>query len=356
MNLVNKTKIKSVYISNEYSLTKNNSIILIDSQSEINVNIKTLSSIRNLSNLESIKSILDYYPELKILNISGSFNYKELIGTKKSVEYSQYLKEKIKESLNLITSYHTEIFPDRKKCYNNLEPVKLNNKVLELPKYNHSGITGRTSIVKGFNFLTMKKDNRSLLKPTNDKYFLVEIDFKSCEPFFYLKSQNFDISNTNDVYSWIANKYKIKMQSRDKFKRGILSMLYGANEYTISKVMQVELRTVKKIKEELGINSLKERLEKEYNDNGFILNYYGRPITSDNNVVNYWIQSSAVDYCSLAFYHFFKSFNVKPSFFIHDSMTFQIKKEKYSSLKKIKELVEPRSNISIPVEFIVLSE
>ena len=307
-----------------------------------------------LSNLESIDTITDYYPDLKFLNNTGSLNYKILLGNKKSKEYSLYLKDKIKESLKLITSYHTEIFPIRKKCYQNLTPVILNNQQLEIPVYSHSGITGRTKIISGYNFLTMKKDKRRLIKSVSGNY-LVEVDFKSCEPFFYLLSNSFQLNHVKDVYTWIAKKYNVKIKSRDKFKRGILSMLYGANEYTISKVMQIKESEVKKIKKELGIDCLNDRLKKEYDENGFILNYYGRPITSNNNLVNYWIQSSAVDFCSLAFFDFYKKYNLKPCFFIHDSMTFEIEKNSFEKIKNISTIKEPKTNIDIPVEFNVIS-
>ena len=62
-----------------------------------------------------------------------------------------------------------------------------------------------------------------------------------------VKSSGFKLGDTRDVYTWISENYDVKMKSRDKFKRGILSMLYGANEYTISKVMQTEIKTVRKI-------------------------------------------------------------------------------------------------------------
>ncbi len=133
-------------------------------------------------------------------------------------------------------------------------------------------------------------------------------------------------------------------------------MLYGANEYTISKVMQTEIKTVRKIKKELGINDLNDRLEQEFNKKGFILNYYGSPITSNNNLVNYWIQSSAVDFCSLTFYEFLKDLKVNPSFFVHDSLTFQIDKTRVSEILNIKDLSESRSNISVPIEISILSE
>ncbi len=80
-----------------------------------------MSSIRKLSNLEEIKNILQYYPSLSVLNISGSFDYGRMIGKKKSKEYNLYLKDKIEESLDMLTTYHTEIFPLRKKCYQNFD-------------------------------------------------------------------------------------------------------------------------------------------------------------------------------------------------------------------------------------------
>ena len=354
MSLVNKIDIKKIRLNKEYCLQGVNKDILINS-SGINLELKSLSSIRILSNLEPIKTIIDYYPELRILNLTGSLNLAKLLGSKKSKEYGNYLKTSIEDSLKLITNYHTEIFPIRKKCYQNLSQVLMNDNALELPLYNHAGITGRTSITKGFNFLTMKKENRKLLKSRNNNC-LVEVDFKSCEPFFYLKSNNYSLDETRDIYQWISENYNVNIKSRDKFKRGILSMLYGANEYTTSKVMQIDLSTVKKIKQELGINSLKDRLTEEYEKNNFILNYYGRPITSNNNLVNYWIQSSTVDFCSLAFYNFYNHYKLKPCFFIHDSMTFEIEKNRIDMLKNIKAIKEPKSNISIPVEFNILTE
>ena len=355
MHQVQNINLNSLIITNKYSITGNCKNVMIDKDSNIILNINSLSSIRKLSNLEKIKSIEEYFCELNILNITGSVHYRTLLGNKKSKEYNSYLKNKIEETLKLITNYHTEIFPVRKSCYVNLNQVMLDNKSLEMPVYNHAWITGRTSITSGFNFLTMKKDKRKLLKSSNGNA-LVEVDFKSCEPFFYLKSNNYNLDLEKDVYQWISSNYGVDMKSRDKFKRGILSILYGANEYTTSKVMQIDQSTVKRIKNELGIYKLKQRLEEEYANKNLIFNYYGRPITSDNNLVNYWIQSSTVDFCSLAFNDFCITNNLRPSFFIHDSMTFEVEKERLEDIISYDEIKDPVSNISIPVEFNVLSK
>jgi hypothetical protein len=146
-------------------------------------------------------------------------------------------------------------------------------------------------------------------------------------------------------------KYQVNNIVREKFKRGILSIIYGANTMTTSRIMQVPHKKVLSIKEDLGINDLESKLRKEYDENGFILNFYGRPITSDAN----WIQSSAVDFCSLAFKSFCDVNHLQACFFVHDSMTFCIDDKLVSEILKVKEIKEPLSEISVPVKFSVFS-
>ena len=85
------------------------------------------------------------------------------------------------------------------------------------------------------------------------------------------------------------------------------------------------------------------------------MNFYGRPITSDKNLVNYWIQSSAVDYCSLAFKKFIEDYDVKPCFLVHDSLTFAIAKDRKDELMNVKFLCDNYSGYKLPVEINVLA-
>jgi len=119
--------------------------------------------------------------------------------------------------------------------------------------------------------------------------------------------------------------------------------------------MNIGESKINKIKEELGIHDLKSRLEKEFKENGFVLNYYGRPITSDNNLVNYWIQSSTVDYCSLAFLEYYTQNDYKPAYFIHDSMTLIVPNNRIQDIKNIKSIRESLSKIEIPVEYSIIN-
>ena len=342
-----KTNIGNIIIDNEFSINGNSFTISINDNYDT-INCKSLSNVRLLANLDKIKNVSEYYNTFfNCLNISGSIDYTALIGKKKSKKYLLYLKEKINETMPMISTYHTEIFPKRLECYSQLKQVKLRSSILKVPKYTHSGVTGRTSIRSGFNFLTMKKDERKHIKPLDPEYDLYEVDFKSCEPFFFLKSTGKSI-DSRDVYSWLKNKYDIRIDDRDKIKRGILSMIDGANVSTTSRISKSK---VENIKDDMGITLLYDRLTKEYEEFGFIKNYYGRPITSDNNLVNYWIQSSTVDFCSLAFLEFYKNNSIEPCFFIHDSMTFQIKKGDIAKVLCIDSFLDSYSGIKIPVEF-----
>jgi len=355
MKTLNKTKsIKSILINREYS-TSGKEIKLNLSPEGVDINIKTLSSIMILSKYNSVPSCLinHYYSFFKEMNIDYNLNYSLLLGDKKSKEYLNEIKSFIKFSLNKITDYHLKYFPIRKKSCDNLFNVCLNNKILDTPNYVHASVTGRTSIDKGFNFLTMKKSERKKLKPISDNDLLVEVDFKSCEPFFYINALNkFPDETIEDVYEFISNKIGYKYKSRDVFKRGLLSVIYGANESTVSKVMNVDINIVKSIKDLLDIDKFEKHLKEEFDKNNCIFNYYGRPILSDSNLVNYWIQSSTADFCFLAFDKFIKDYSLRPCFYIHDSMTFLIDKNRFKEIENIKSIIDPNSNISIPVKII----
>lgn len=342
--------INTVNINKQYSIRNNSFLVNINKQNSLTINCSTLSNIRLLANLEEIKTVRSYFVNVfETLNTSGSVDYSLILGKKKSKEYMNYLKESIEETLPLVTNYHTEVFPNRLRCYSNLKPVMFQGNVLEVPKYSHAGVTGRTSIKSGYNFLTMKKEQRSSITPTSKDLDLYEVDFKSCEPFFFLKSTGKTVDDI-DVYEWLKKKYDIKINNRDKIKRGILSIIYGANVKTTSRIMRIKESKVNEIKDSMGVTSLNKKLRAEFDKNGFIKNYYGRPITSDNNLVNYWIQSSTVDFCSLAFLNFYNCYEIEPCFFIHDSMTFQAKKD-YTCFLNAKSLKDNISGIEIPVEF-----
>lgn len=346
----NKPTIKNIIIDHDYSLS-GNSLSISKNESGLNVNISVLNKIRNISNMNSILDVLSYFPFLEKdlkLNSIKNIPVSKILGSIRSKEYINYLQSEIENTVAYLTNYHTNIYTKRINTYLNLHSVKLGDTILERPDYNHYGITGRTSILNGYNFLTLKKEERKNLRSTYENEFLVEIDFKSCEPFFYALSQGLEVSSS-DVYQWLKDDLSITIE-REKFKRAVLSIIYGAKDNTVKSVSGLNQNDIKKIKEKLNIEKFSQSLEKEFSDNGFILNYYGRPILSNNNLVNYWIQSSAVDFCSLTFGDFIDKKKIKPCFFVHDSMTFSISEKDFKEIKDIAYLIDPISNIKIPVK------
>lgn len=344
-------------INKNYSITNKN-IILESRVNKININIDFINEIFENINEDKIKSVIEYYSFLSILNIreDNNINYSLILGKKRSKEYLDYLKNKIEFFYSIFNEeYFLNIFNKRIKLFKNLSPdLKLNNEILLKPTYNHKSNTGRTSINSGFNYLTMKKELRYELKTNKKNEVLFEIDFKSCEPFFYLKSKNLlskNILEIKDVYNFISDSVNINLLDRDRFKRGILSIIYGATDETISSISGLKKDKVLEIKKFFDIENFKNQLENEFSKNNVINNFYGRPITKNSNLVNYWIQSSAVDYCGLSFEKFIESYKniITPCFFIHDSFVFSTDKENIEKFKNIEYLSDDISGISIPV-------
>lgn len=317
-----------------------------------------LSALVELSNGEHLKTVHEFFEDFfDTLNLKTIIDYRKVLGNKKSKEYFDYLFSYFGKYKNIITDYHSSIFPVRKRVYETLETVIKENTLLPTPIYTHKSVTGRTSIHTGTNFLVMKKEVRKKLRSSNEDEFLIEIDFKSCEPFFFFKTQCPDIViDKTDVYQWIADNFKIKVTDRARFKRGMLSMLYGALNTSVASIAGIKASKVSEVKTSLGIDSFISTLQEEYDSVGgtHIFNYYGRPILNGSNLFNYWIQSSAVDFCSLAFNNMINEHNLKVCFFIHDCMVISVNEEKYNEIKNISSI--GHNGIFIPITIKKLEE
>lgn len=327
----------SIIVNSDYSFS-NSEIKIGNNKKEIT--IQQINEIKRLLNLPTIKAKKEYFQKLLLsLNENNQqiLNFILSKGNKKL--YLEYLKNSINESQIYLTNYFSDILPIRNEFI---------DRIITLPDciktvYDHNTVTGRLKVIAGTNFLTMKEENRKLLKHPDTKRSMYEIDFKSCEPNFYIKSNSIPV-NELDIYNFIMEKFKLNT-SRDKFKRGLLSLMYGANNKTISVISGIKQNKIKSIKDFLKIDEFKSNLEEEYEKTGFVKNFYGRPLLSNNNLVNHWIQSSSADYCCLAFNNFLKNnSDIQLHGIIHDAIIISVTKE--INLKSIKDIV---SNIEIPI-------
>lgn len=344
--------VKEIKINTAFS-TSGKSKIVNHEKAGVKIDVALINKFRRISKVDEIKSCHEYF-----LNFSNQLNIKAndeirwdlILSEVSQKEYVVDLLSKLKKSISHLTTYHFHVYSKRLQLYEDFTSVvDASGKQVQLPKYVHESLTGRTTIKEGFNFLTCTKETRSGLRSKNSNNCLVEIDFKSCEPSLYLKARGIEIG-TNDVYTFLADNLSLSVKERNILKRGILSVLYGASNSTSKKLLGGSSSDLNKIKEFFEVEDFERSLKKEFKDNGCIFNLYGRPVYSDKSLINKWIQSSAVDFCNLAFLDFVKSTNVSPCFTVHDSITVECDKKNLKNITSIIALKEEITGISLPVD------
>jgi len=337
----------NIVIEKKYSL--NNRQIKIHHNAEKNITIEAINQIRNILKIKNILSPKEYFKKLIFqLNINEEIPWLDFLPKHKINEYFCYLKKEIKDSEIFITSYFLNAYIKRKQLFNLLVNVKQqNNKEIEIPEYLHDTVTGRSRIINGFNFLTMKKESKNKLRPFSKEHNLFEIDFKSCEPYFYLHFIKKSNLITTNVYDLLASLCNANIACKEKFKRGCLAILYGAPYMTVKRISNITETQYSQIISFLEIKDFKTSFSRKFNDLGCFYNFYNRPLLQNNSLVNHWIQSSVADYCCLAFGKFVKeNSDVIPHAIIHDAMIFSYPKNKKIDVKFLSDDI---SNFKIPV-------
>lgn len=333
---------KNLLINKDYSVTTSSYKINLNAEDTIDINY--LNMIANQLSIEEIKTVNDYFSKFKFcINASEASKF---LSNKNKKDYLIYLKAQISKIIKFDTDYFDKVFKAREQLLSNLVPVDN----YDLPKYKHNSATGRSKIVGGTNFMTMKKNVRKNLTYKNFKVF--EIDFKSCEPYFYLLSKNKINSIESDIYDTIKNKLNLKIEDRKILKQTVLSILYGAGYETIKRISKIDKKDYNNLKNYFEIDQFEKKLINQNNDLGFILNYYNRPVVvkSERSILNYWVQSSVADFCYLAFNDFVFNNEVNFHAIIHDAIICSSKRK-----INISHLKCPISNLKIPVSFSFLS-
>jgi len=220
-----------------------------------------------------------------------------------------------------------------------------------------STVTGRLTISKGPSILLLKKEYRKCLTSKWGKdgsiYFL---DYKSLEPRLLLALKNPDIQIPKDPYLYAANSMGIGGKiDRSHIKTAIISMIYGAGDKELTKQLKPFIsfpeEFVASVKEQFGVEELKEKLKADYeiSKGKLIYNHYGRPIVSTSKapyvLVNYFIQSTAVD---VALFGFLKIVNklhetgadklISPLFVLHDALVLDVHNNVTNLLTKLTNL------------------
>ena len=177
---------------------------------------------------------------------------------------------------------------------------------IEPVRYVRSKIkTGRLSVIKGPQVMTMKAEHRNMVKDCR------QIDFSSMEPRFLL-----NVSGNHapgDLYDWVATQANLK-GDRTHTKIAIISSLYGS------------ARQIPAVTKLFALHEWEKQLEANVIDD-VIENYYGRPIKTEGakgrHLLSLWLQSSAADAAIKGFANFFReNHHLHPHWLIHDACVF----------------------------------
>lgn len=215
------------------------------------------------------------------------------------------------------------------------------NGKLSKTNYNIFGTkTGRLSNAKaGIPILTLKKEDRHLLQPTND--FFVELDFNAAELRTLLALSDNE-QPKEDIHEWTAKQAN---SDRESIKKRTFAWLYNPE----------------------ASDSLLERL---YERNGVKDRYYDKKAvktpflreieTDERRALNYIVQSTSSDVCVEQAYkvrNFFKNCKTKVCYFMHDSVIIDCDKSDKEMVLEAKKIFgntrfgEYRVNISIGKNF-----
>ena len=146
-------------------------------------------------------------------------------------------------------------------------------------RYNINGTkTGRLTTQKAsFPIMTMDKDFRSIVKPTND--WFVELDFNAAE-LRTLMALGDSETPLEDIHSWNMRNLFNAHTTREEAKQGFFSWLYDEN----------------KTNPKLSKYYDRDKVREEYWKDGVVETMFGREIEADRkHALNYIIQSTTAD-------------------------------------------------------------
>ncbi len=259
-----------------------------------------------------------------------------------------------------------------------LDNFKVDSKgFLEVPKYSICDtVTGRQKITNGPNVLLLPKKLRNIFSSRfGNEGSIWYLDFTSLEPRVLLSTKQllesnpplligdlplaFSLRNSgsinasnikilpNDIYSDALKEMKLSSEiTRDLLKQIILPQLYGqAKSATIETLEKQDIRrpdeVVEMVNEYFGIDFVKSKIFEAFEkaDGRFVRTYYGRHVIPGDNkphvLLNYFIQSTAVDVALLGFKQILERLKtipkekgemIVPLFILHDALFLDINK------------------------------
>ena len=202
-------------------------------------------------------------------NYEKPVNYDFLVDLTKVLARIRHQKLNIDVS-SLTDKAHLPKFRQAAKKYAQIDPYC---------RYNINGTkTGRLTTQKNsFPIMTMDKDFRSIVKPTND--WFVELDFNAAELRTLMALGGSEMP-LEDIHGWNARNLFNAHTTREEAKQGFFSWLYDEN----------------KTNPKLSKYYDRDKVREMYWDGEVVKTMFGREIEADRkHALNYIIQSTTAD-------------------------------------------------------------
>lgn len=231
-----------------------------------------------------------------------------------------------------------------------------------LPIYDRlSTRTGRFTVVDGPNILVLKKEMRSIIKPSHPEGKIAYLDFRALEARIVLAEAGRH-SSKQDLYQDIADTLFKGVLPRDVVKVAVLAELYGVSRNALRIKLGVSEKKldsfIGSIKEYFDVESLKSRLKSQLNELGKITNRFGRPLVvpqgQDNLLVNTFAQSTGVDVAMIGFDSIIKSLGsegIKPLFVLHDAIILDVSPDRIKDVESCTEVLIPTYSTPFLLKF-----
>ena len=294
-----------------------------------------------------------FIEKLELIKKDLNYNYYNNVYSKTNNVFNFLGKAKINEE-NYIN--HLEV-NDGNSLLNSFEYDK-KGFCKQIPKYSITdSSTGRMIIKSGPKILNLEKKYRNILESRfGEDGKLWYLDFISLEPRVLLSINSYNLLSighppqdekdlAKDIYEFTLKKTKLSsVLTREIVKKIILWQCYGMKKESILHVLTENNITHPEdvfdiIEEFYGIKNIKDSILKNMTkkDNvNIIENFYGRKIKLDSDemykLINYFIQSTAVDVALLGFHKMLETINkikgannfIIPIFILHDAIIFDV--------------------------------
>lgn len=243
-----------------------------------------------------------------------------------------------------------------------------NDKLAEICVYNQSAtVTGRLTVASGPQILILPKRHKGMIKSRYPNGNIYQVDFVSLEPRVARLSTG--KPSAGDVYTQLSTELFNSALSREQCKIAVLCALYGVSKSKLSKMLGSNhnpTKVINKIKSFFGVSDILSTVRPDLKKNASFKNYFGRTIepdrSDDSALVNYYIQSSAVDAAMIGFASLVKkinkgSLNCVPIFVIHDAILFDVHPDDASEFEcLLKEGIDIPTLGEFPVSISVIAE